>query len=265
MLIDSHAHLDSPDFSDDRDQVLARARQQGVSTIINVGIDLASSRASLKMTQNHPDIYAAVGFHPNQSSEMKEGDISLLEKLAAAAKVVAIGEIGLDLYRRASPRKRQLGAFQQQLDLAAKLRLPVIIHCRNAHRETLAILASWAKSISGSEDYRDGLGVIHCFSGEMALARRYLSMGFFLSLPGSITYPSAHDQVEVVREIPLDRLLAETDSPFLTPQLHRRKRNEPAYLPLIVNKIAEVKQVPAETVAQTTAQNAIALFHLPSN
>lgn len=262
MLIDSHAHLDLPAFNNDRDQVLARAREQGVSAIINVGIDLESSRASIHITQRYPDIFTAVGFHPNRASAMEESDLSLLGELTGNPKVVAIGEIGLDFYRKSSPRQRQLEVFQQQLDLAAKLGLPVVIHCRDAHRELLSILAPWAQSISGSTSNSYGLGVIHCFSGDVTLAWRYIELGFFISLPGSITYPRAREKIEVARELPLDRLLVETDSPFLAPQLHRGRRNEPSYLPLIVDKIAQIRQLPAETVAQATAQNTINLFHL---
>ena len=140
MLIDSHAHIDLPAFNDDRDQVLARAREQGVNAIINVGVDLESSRASLHIAQHYPDIFTAIGFHPNRASVMKESDLGLLGELVGNPRVVAIGEIGLDFYRKSSPRQRQLEVFQQQLDLAAKLGLPVVIHCRDAHKELLLSL-----------------------------------------------------------------------------------------------------------------------------
>lgn len=260
MLIDSHTHLDLSAFNKDRDEMLRRARQQGVSPIISIGIDLKSSRASLQISQNNPDIFTAVGFHPNSASEMKEGDLNLLRELANEPKVVAIGEIGLDYYRKATPRQRQIEALQQQLALAAELDLPVVIHCRNAHNELPDILTTWVKS---RQTNGNGLGVIHCFSGDVRLARRYIELGFLISLPGSVTYPSARDQSAVAKELPLDKLLVETDSPFLAPQLHRGQRNEPSYLPLIVNRIAELRQIPAETVAQATAQNAVKLFNLP--
>lgn len=265
MLIDSHAHLDLPAFDSDRDQVLTRAHQQGVSTIINVGVDLESSRASLRIVQYYPDVFTAVGFHPNSASEMKEGDLALLSELAGRPKVVAIGEIGLDYYRKSTPHQRQLEVFQQQLDLAAELGLPVVIHCRNAYKELLDILVKWVKSMPPRTGNNRGLGVIHCFSGDARLAWRYIELGFFISLPGSVTYPSARDKVEVARELPLGKLLVETDSPFLPPQPHRGQRNEPSYLPLIVDKIAQVRQVPPETIAQATAQNAVNLFHLPGS
>ena len=262
-MIDSHAHIDFPDFDNDREEVLARARQQGVDTIITVGTDLSSSRVSLQIAQQHPGIFTAVGFHPHQASQLRDGDLSQLAELTNDAKVVAIGEIGLDFFRRLSPNQCQVEAFQQQLDLAAQLRLPVIIHCRNAHREVLDILSRWVESISPAADNRHRLGVIHCFSGDTRLAERYIELGFMISLPGSVTYPSARDKVAVVRQLPLDKLLVETDSPFLAPQLHRGKRNEPSYIPLIVDKIAQIKEVPVETVAQATAENTVRLFHLP--
>ena len=265
MLIDSHTHIYLPDFNDDRDQVLARAREQGVSAVINAGLDLESSQTSLKMAQHYPEVFTAVGFHPGSASKMMEGDLSLLAKLAGNSKVVAIGEIGLDFYRESSPRRRQLEVFQQQLDLAAGLGLPVVVHCRHAHEEVLTILTRWVKSASPSVNNTHKLGVIHCFGGDMKLAWRYIGLGFLISLAGSVTYPSALDRVEVARELPLDELVVETDSPFLAPQLHRGQRNEPSYVSLVVDRIAQIRQVPAEIIAQATARNAINLFHLPDN
>jgi len=259
MLVDSHAHIDMPIFSNDRDQVLARAHRQGVRAIVNAGSDLQSSRSSLQITQHYPDVFIAIGFHPNRAAIMREGDIKLLAELAGNPKVVAIGETGLDFYRKTSPRQRQLEVFQQQLELAAELSLPVIIHCRQAHEEVLNILAQWVKS-SGNKR-----GVMHCFSGDMKLARRYIELGFMISLAGPVTYPSARDGVEVARELPLDKLLVETDSPFLAPQLHRGRRNEPSYVSLIVDRIAQLRGIPTELIAQATAQNAINLFRLPNS
>lgn len=262
MIVDSHAHLDLPAFGKDRDQVIARARQQGVSVIINVGLDVGSSQASLKLAQDYPDVFAAVGFHPNEASRMVNNDLSSLAELTEDSRVVAIGEIGLDFYRKSSPRQRQLEVFREQLDLAAELDLPVIIHCRQAHKEVLNILTHWTKSVSSSGSER---GVAHCFSGDIKLAQRYIELGFLVSLPGTVTYPSALDLVKVAGELPLDRLLVETDSPFLAPQLHRGRRNEPSYIPLVVNRIAQIRGISADLVAQATAQNAIRLFRLSNN
>ncbi len=262
MIVDSHAHLDLPVFGKDRDQVIARARQQGVSVIINVGLNVGSSQASLKLAQDYPDVFAAVGFHPNEASRMMNNDLSSLAELTEDSRVVAIGEIGLDFYRKSSPRQRQLEVFREQLDLAAELDLPVIIHCRQAHKEVLNILTHWTKSVSVSGSER---GVTHCFSGDIKLAQRYIELGFLVSLPGTVTYPSALDLVKVAGELPLDRLLVETDSPFLAPQLYRGRRNEPSYIPLVVNRIAQIRGISADLVAQATAQNAIRLFRLSNN
>jgi TatD DNase family protein len=265
LLIDSHTHLDLAVFDDDRDQVLARARNQGVTTIINMGLDIESSQASLHIAHHHPDVFTAVGFHPSTASKMQEGNLNLLAKLAEDAKVVAIGEIGLDFYRKSTPRQCQLEVFQQQLNLAVELGLPVVIHSRQAHKEMLDILARWVKSTSPSTGSSPERGVIHCFSGDTKLAWRYIELGFLVSLAGPVTYPSALDRVEVAREMPLDKLLVETDSPFLPPQPYRGQRNEPSYVSLIVEKIAQIKGVPSELVAQITAQNTISLFQLSSN
>lgn len=262
MLIDSHAHIDLPDFAQDRDEVLARARQQGVTAIINIGINLESSRESIHIAQRYPDVFTSVGFHPNDTAQLGEGDLGQLAGLTREAKVVAIGETGLDFYRKSSPRQRQLDAFHQQLALAAELRLPIIIHSRNANQEVWDILSRWAKSTSPPADRRLR-GVIHCFSGDVELARCYIELGFLISLAGSITFPRALDRVRVVQGLPLDKLLVETDSPFLAPQLHRGRRNEPSYIPLIVERLAQVTGISAEKVARVTAQNAIELFRLP--
>jgi len=262
-MIDSHAHIDFPDFNKDREEVLARARQQGVDTIITVGTDLSSSRFSLQIAREHKDVFTTVGFHPHNASRLQEDDLRQMAKLAGEEKVVAIGEIGLDFYRNTSPRQQQLEAFQRQLDLAAELGMPVVIHCRQAHKETLDILSRWVETISPSANNGRLLGVLHCFSGDISLAERYIEMGFLISLPGSVTYPSAQDKVEVAQWVPLDKLLVETDSPFLSPQRYRGRRNEPSYIPLIVDKIAQIKGVPVETVARATAGNTIRVFQLP--
>ncbi|MFC1892952.1 TatD family hydrolase [Chloroflexota bacterium] len=265
MLIDSHAHIYMPVFDKDRDQVLARAREKGVGAIVNVGVDLESSRTSLKMAQDYPEVFATVGFHPNDTLRIAEGDLELLAELSQRDKVVAIGEIGLDFYRKTSPHRRQREVFREQLGLAAELALPVVIHCRNAHNEVLDILTGWVKSRPSSFAGRGEVGVMHCFSGDVELARRYIELGFLVSLSGPVTYPSASDQVEVARELPLGKLMVETDSPFLAPQLYRGQRNEPSYVSLVVDRIAQLRGVTVEVVAQATMQNAIRFFRLPSN
>jgi TatD DNase family protein len=259
LLIDSHAHIDLPEFNKDRDQVLARAIEQGVRAVVHVGLDAESSRRSLAMAKKYDGVFVAVGFHPHEAARMKEGDLESLAELTRDSRVVAIGEIGLDFYRNLSPRQSQLEAFQKQLDLAVELSLPVVVHCRQAHKEVYDILKAWVKAAPADSKR----GVIHCFSGDIEMARRYIDLGFYISLAGSVTYPSAGELVEVAREIPLDSLLLETDAPFLAPQAHRGKRNEPAYVALTAGKVAQVRQVSTEVVADGAARNTIELFRLP--
>jgi len=261
MLIDSHAHIDLATFDRDREQVFARARQGGVRAIINVGLDLESSRASLDLAKQYDDVFSTVGFHPHDASKMRDDDLKALAELAQDDRVVAVGEIGLDLYRNLSSRRSQEEAFKKQLDLAVELGLPVVVHCRQAHKEVYKILSRWVRStLSAGRLWR---GVIHCFSGDVELAQKYIDIGFCISLAGSVTYPSAGELVQVAREIPLDRLLLETDAPFLAPQAYRGKRNEPAYVALIAEKVAQVREVPREVVAAAAAKNTISLFKLP--
>jgi TatD DNase family protein len=261
MLIDSHAHIHLGAFDRDREQVFARARQGGVRAIINIGLDLESSRASLKMAKQYDDVFSTVGFHPHDADKMKDDDLKALAELAKDERVVAVGEIGLDFYRNLSVRKNQTEAFEEQLDLSIELGLPVVVHCRNAHRELFKILSAWVKSTLSVGRLRRG--VIHCFSGDIEMAQQYIEIGFYISLAGSVTYPSAGDLVQVAREIPLDRLLLETDAPFLAPQAYRGKRNEPAYVALIAEKVAQVRGVRREVVAEAAAKNTISLFKLP--
>lgn len=259
LLIDSHAHIDLPEFNKDRDQVLERAREQGVRAVINIGLDAASGGRALAMVKKYDDVFLAVGFHPHEASKMGEGGLESLADLSRDLRVVAIGEIGLDFYRNLSPRETQVEAFKKQLDLASELNLPVVVHSRQAHKEVYDILSAWAKANPDN----NRRGVIHCFSGDIDLARRYIELGFYISLAGSVTYPSARELVEVAGEVPLDRLLLETDCPFLAPQACRGKRNEPAYMVHTAGKVAEARRAPLEAVAEAAASNTIELFRLP--
>lgn len=261
MLIDSHAHINLLAFDRDREQVFARAKQGGVRAIINIGLDVKSSRASLKLAKKYDDVFSTVGFHPHEASEMTDDSLGVLAELAKDKRVVAVGEIGLDFYRNLSPRPSQIEAFRKQLDLAIELSLPVVVHCRQAHKETFNILSDWVRSTLSAGRLRRG--VIHCFSGDIGMALKYIEIGFYISLAGSVTYPSAGELLQVAREIPLDRLLIETDAPFLAPQAYRGKRNEPAYVALIAEKVAQAREVPRETVANAAAKNTIELFNLP--
>ena len=257
-IVDTHAHLDMAPFNEDRNEVIARALDAGVSTIITVGIDLESSRRAIELAENHREVFAAVGIHPHHVIGVSEVDIANLAQIANHPMVVAIGEVGLDFYRDYSPREAQLQVLKWQLELVARLDLPVIIHCRQAEEDILPLLGDWASShkrLNGRPR-----GVIHCFSGDIDTARQYLAMGFSISLGAYIGYPSSLHMHNVIRSIPQDRLMVETDSPFLSPQGYRGKRNEPAYLPLTVGLLAKVRETLPETVAKETTRNAHHLF-----
>ena len=257
MIIDSHAHLDMDKFCSDRDRVIARARDSGVGTIINVGIDLKSSLASIELAKKYGEIIPAVGFHPHDTAGMTGEDVATLRKLAQDNKVVAIGEIGLDYYRNLSPREIQLRAFRQQLELAGELNLPVIIHSRQAQSEVMGILDTWQKQRRPGSS---APGVIHCFSGNLPEAQHYIAMGFYLSFTATITYPNARHTAEIIRGIPRDRIFVETDCPFLPPQQHRGSRNEPSYVVATLERVAQVLEIPVATAAQITTQNVNRLF-----
>lgn len=256
--MDTHAHLDMEPFNDDRAEVIARAAKEGVGTIISVGINLESSKRAIQLAEEYAGIFATAGIHPHDANGVEEKDIADLAKIAAHPGVVAIGEIGLDFYRSYSPRAAQFQALEWQLELAVKLELPVIIHCRQAEEDMLTLLHDWT---SRHKDRRPR-GVIHCFSSDTETAQQYLDMGFFISLGAYIGYPSSRNMSNVIRSIPSERLVVETDSPSLSPQLHRGQRNEPSYLPLTVALLAEMREVSPETVAGETTQNALRLFRI---
>jgi len=259
-IVDTHAHLDMPSFSEDRADVITRAREAGVGTIISVGVDLSSSQRAIALAETYAEVVAAVGFHPHNVASVGEPDIAKLAELAKHPRVVAIGEIGLDFHRNYSPRAAQLRVFEWQLELAIKLDLPVVIHCRQAGGEMLPLLRDWTARHKG----RGGQprGVIHCFSGDFDTAQQYLDMGFFISLGAYIGYPASSKMYGVIRNIPQDRLVVETDSPFLPPQGRRGKRNEPAYLPQVLARLAKIRQVSPEVIAIETTRNARHLFRL---
>ena len=251
MLIDSHAHLDFSQFKSDRDEVMARALDTGITQIINVGTDLASSEASVSLAQRYPSVYATVGIHPHDAKTLTSEALNRLVQLASDEKVVAIGEIGLDFYRNLSPRHQQREAFRQQIRLAIELDMPVVVHDREAHAEVLKILQE-------EQAHRVG-GVLHCFSGDLEMARGGLEMGFLISFAGPITYAGEKKQA-VAAQIPLERILVETDCPFLTPVPHRGRRNEPAYVRYVAEKIAEIRGIGFEEVAEATSENARRVF-----
>ena len=260
-LIDTHAHLDFSQFDADRQAVIERAKSAGVGVIINVGADLRSSRRAVALACDHDLIYAAVGMHPHDAKNLDGATLGELRKLAQRPEVVAIGEIGLDYYRDRSPRDMQRRAFQAQLAWAGKLGKPVIIHDRDAHDEVMGMLADWASDMAGSP-LAGRLGVLHTFSGDLSMAQQAMDLGFYLSISGPVTYKNARQLPGIVRDLPLDRLLVETDCPFLTPHPHRGKRNEPAYVRLVAERVAALKKLEFEDLAEATTANARRLFGL---
>ncbi|MGI6096951.1 MAG: TatD family hydrolase [Dethiobacteria bacterium] len=254
MLIDSHAHIDFPQFDQDRSQVLEGAARAGVGLIINPGTDLLSSRRSIELAEEHSFVFSAVGVHPHDVKKLPADYLEQLLKLAAAAKVVAIGEIGLDYYRDLSPRNQQKSAFREQLRLARRLHLPVIIHDRDAHDDVVRILEE-----EGVEEIG---GVMHCFSGDLNFARRCLDLNFYISFAGPLTYKNAHKLKELARFLPLDRILVETDCPYLTPEPYRGERNEPAQVLQVCSTLAQLRGLSREKVAEETTRNALRLFQI---
>ncbi len=258
MLADTHAHLDFDDFEADREEVIRRARTAGVQYIINPGADLESSRRAVALAETHEDIFAAVGIHPHEASSLTEEALQELRRLARHPRVVAIGEIGLDYYRDLSPRPAQQDAFRRQLALAAELGLPVIIHDRDAHEDVLAILKAWRA------EGHDQPIVFHAFSGDLGVARQVLKLGGYIAIGGPVTFTNARRLPALLPQLPLERLVVETDCPYLAPHPYRGQRNEPANVRLIVEKMASLCGRPAEEIAHLTTENARRLFRLPA-
>ncbi len=256
-FIDSHAHIDGREFREDFVAMLERADAAGVGQIVVVGADMVSSRAAVELAGNYPQLFAAVGIHPHDAASVTAACYDEIRCLATGnAKVVAIGEIGLDFFRDRSPRPEQEEVFRRFIRLARDVRLPIVVHDRDAHDRILAILRE--------EQAADVGGVLHCFSGDLAMAHACIEMGFYLSIPGTVTYPSNEALREVVRGVKIEQLLIETDCPYLTPVPHRGKRNEPAYVALTAAKIAEIKGLSLEDVGRITTLNSQRLFGLTS-
>jgi TatD DNase family protein len=260
-LIDTHAHLDERRFDEDRPEVIERARAAGIEAVVSVGVDLESSRAAVRLAQEYETVYAAVGVHPHDAVKLDGAMLAGLRELALQPKVVAIGEIGLDFYRDLSPRDVQRRAFQAQLAWAGKLGKPVVVHDRDAHSEIMAILADWASGLT-TPALAGRAGVLHTFSGDQAMAEQAMDLGFYISISGPVTYRNAGQLLEIVRALPPDRLLVETDCPFLAPHPYRGKRNEPAYVRLVAERIAELRGLTLEELAAVTTANARHLFQL---
>jgi len=259
VLIDTHAHLDLAQFDADRAAVLARARTAGVATVVTVGVDLASSRRAVALASENEGIVASVGVHPHDASTLTGEMLGELRKLSEQPGVVAVGEIGLDYYRDRSPRDVQRRAFQAQLAWAARLGKPVIIHDREAHDDVLRMLQDWAGGLGGGA-LAGRLGVLHTFSGDLAMAERAMALGFYVGFSGPVTYPNARQLPGIVQAVPLDRIVVETDCPFLPPQPHRGKRNEPSYVRLVAERVAELKGISFDELSAATTANARWLF-----
>ncbi|OPY90169.1 MAG: Tat-linked quality control protein TatD [Syntrophus sp. PtaU1.Bin208] len=252
-MIDSHAHLEMPEFDDDRKDVIARAKEAGVDVIVTIGTDLDDCFKAVEIAASFDSVYAAVGIHPHEVKKIDAQTYDQMHELAIRPKVVAYGEIGLDFFKNRSPREMQIRRFGEQLELAKDLNLPVIIHDREAHRDTMDMLSSWQGSRRG---------VIHCFSGDYAMARKCLDLGFYISIPGTVTFAKADKLRDVVSRVPAESLLVETDAPFLTPAPFRGKRNESAYVKYTAMRVAEIKGMPFEFLAEITARNACEIFKI---
>lgn len=251
-LIDTHTHLNDVKFVDDLDEVIQRASDAGVERMIVCGYDLQSSESAVQLANAYESVFATVGIHPHDAKSYDEHAENILKKLAADRKALAIGEIGLDFHYNFSPREKQFAAFEAQIQLAKKLGLPIVVHSRESNPEALEILKSRSRDIVGC--------VFHCFSGDADFAREVLEMGFYIGIDGPITYKASQKLRDVVAMCPLDRLLIETDCPYLTPVPHRGKRNEPAYVVYVAEQIAAIKGLTLEVLAQTTTDNAKKLF-----
>lgn len=255
VLIDTHAHLDLYDPKD-LDGIHQRAEENGVERIITIGTDLPSCLTTLELIGRYPPVFGAVGFHPHEAKTIETDGLSQLKEWAKHPKVKAIGEIGLDYYRDYSPRKRQQEAFKAQIEIASELGLPVIIHNRDADQDTLKLLKK-----SGLPGERV---LFHCFSGDVQMAKELAKIGCYLSIAGPVTFKNAKKTVEVVKAASLKKLMLETDCPYLAPQPYRGRPNEPGYLPLIAEKVAEIKGISVEDVASVTTSNAEVFFALSS-
>jgi len=253
-LFDTHAHLHVPEFDGDRAEMMARAPQAGVTRMLTIGTEVPTSRAAIALAEAEPDVWATVGVHPHDAADADAGVLTEIERLAGGPRVVAVGEIGLDFFRDLSPRDVQERVFRHLIGLARRVRKPVVVHCRDAHAEVLAIL--------GEEGASEVGGIMHCFSGDVEIARRCLDLGLLVSLAGPVTYPNARALPDVARFVPADRLVIETDCPFLPPQGYRGKRNEPAYLALTAARVAELRGEPLEEFARRASDNARRLLRL---
>ncbi|NQX64125.1 TatD family hydrolase [Paenibacillus qinlingensis] len=254
MLTDSHTHLNAEQFKEDQDEVIKRALEAGVTRIVNVGFNRETIPSSIELAEKYDWIYSTVGWHPVDAIDMMPGDLEWIESLCQHEKVVAIGEIGLDYYWDKSPKDVQQRVFREQIRLARKLGMPIVIHNRDAHQDILTILKEEKAAEVG--------GIMHCFSGSWETAKQCLDMNFHISFGGPVTFKNAVQPKEVLAKVPLDRLLIETDAPYLTPHPFRGKRNETGYVRLVAETAAEIRGMTLEEIAEITTNNAIRLLGL---
>ena len=261
-LVDTHCHLDFNVFNIDRAEVVDRARESGVIRIVNPGIDIPTSKLALELGAIYPEVYAAIGIHPNELQSLDVVRGGELEYLLTLPKVAAVGEIGLDYYWNKAPKNLQMKAFEMQLQFAAEAGLPAIVHNREASQDTLSILTSWHSGLKSAYPNLAKIpGVLHSFSGTIEDALCVVEMGFFIGITGPVTFKKAVELQNLVTVLPLESLLVETDAPFLTPHPMRGKRNEPSYVKITTEKIAELRGISYEQVAVVTSENAFRLFH----
>lgn len=252
MLIDSHVHLDDRRYDKDRDRIIKSLKNDGIELVLNIGADLQTSIASVSLAEKYDNVYAVVGVHPHSAKEVDDSTLEILKSFASRDKVVAIGEIGLDFHYDNSPRDVQRKWFRKQLELAKEVDLPVVIHSRDATQETFDII----------KEAQDGKlrGVLHCYSDSVEIALEYIKLGFYISLGGPVTFNNAKVPKEVAKAVPLDKLLIETDSPYLTPTPNRGKRNEPAYVRFVAAEIAELRGISFDDLVKATNKNTKELF-----
>ena len=252
MYFDSHAHLDDRRFDDDREELFADLPRHGVGMLMNIGCDLKSSLQSIDLAHKYPFVYAAVGSHPDDAEAVDDRLLAIYRKLCADPRVKAIGEIGLDYHYEDPPREVQLPAFRRQLELARELDLPVIVHEREAHADGMELI----------RQFPELTGVFHCYSGALEQAKELVKLGWYIGFTGVVTFKNAHKALEVAQWLPLDRILIETDCPYMAPEPHRGRRNDSRYVPLVAAKLAELRGITPEEMGEITARNAKRLFRI---
>lgn len=252
MIIDTHAHYDDKRYNKDRDSILQSLPKEGILSVINIGADIRSVKMSIALAQKYPHVYATIGVHPHYVKHLKPEDEKFLEEVTKNKKVVAVGEIGLDYYRDLSPRDQQMEWFLKQIEIARRNDLPLVIHTRDATNDTYTTLKA----------SKMNKGVIHAYSGSVEMAEKFVDLGFHLGIGGVLTYKNVKQLPEVIKAIPLEYLVLETDAPYLTPEPMRGKRNMSQYLTYVVDKISEIKQISTDTVEEKTTENAKKLFSL---